>query len=264
MNRLVRAVFSYFRHWRKAQSKYKIHSPYVYEFYKEVLTDQKPHTEFRTINRLRKELETISRFIKRKDLGALCRDYPSDQRFVRVRDIARHSAVTRKKGELLFRLVRWLKPSSILELGTSLGISTMYLSLANQGKPLVTIEGCIDSSNIARENFEKNHQRHIQILTGDFSVKLPEALAMLPEPGLVFFDGDHRKSATLANFELCLQHITPETVFVIDDIYWSKGMEEAWKDICHDPRTKVCIDLYYFGIVFFREELSKENFILHF
>lgn len=228
------------------------------------MLDQKPHSEFRVINKTRKELETVSRFIKRKDLGALCRDYPSDQRFVRVRDIARHSAVTQKKGEFLFRLVRWIKPSSILELGTSLGISAMYLALANQGKPLITIEGCIDSANIARENFDRNHLKHIQTITGDFSVKLPEALQILPQPGLIFFDGDHRKSATLANFEICLQHITPDTVFILDDIYWSKGMEEAWQVICQHPATKVCIDLYFFGIVFFKEELSKENFILRF
>jgi predicted O-methyltransferase YrrM len=213
---------------------------------------------------MRKELETISRFIKRKDLGALCRDYPSDQRFVRVRDIARHSAVTSRKGELLFRLVKWLDPDGIIELGTSLGISTMYLSLAIPGKTLVTIEGCFDSANIARENFDKHNQKNIRVLTGDFKDKLAEAFSLVPCPGLIFFDGDHRKQATLDYFEQSLQHIRNESVFVIDDIHWSSGMEEAWKEICQHPRTKVCVDLFYFGIVFFREELSKENFILRF
>jgi predicted O-methyltransferase YrrM len=213
---------------------------------------------------MRKELETVSRFIKRKDLGALCKDYPSDQRFVRVGDIAKHSAVSMKKGELLFRLVKWLKPDGIIELGTSLGISTMYLSLAAPEKPLVTLEGCIDSANIARENFEKHNQKHICVLTGEFNVKLDEAFRLIPSPGLVFFDGDHRRVATMANFEHCLQHIHPETVFVFDDIHWSKGMEDAWREICLHPLTKVTIDLYYFGIVFFRNELSKEDFILRF
>ena len=165
---------------------------------------------------------------------------------------------------MLFRLVKWLNPDSILELGTSLGISTMYLSLAFPGTQVVTVEGCIDSANLARENFDKHNQKNIQVLTGEFHERLEEALQLVPSPGLIFFDGDHRKQATLDYFEQCLQHIKPETVFVIDDIYWSQGMEEAWQAICAHPDTKVCVDLFYFGVVFFRDELSKENFKLRF
>lgn len=264
MNRQVFEAMAYLRHWMKRQSKYKVHSPFVYDFYKEVVINKHPYSQYRVVNRMRKELVTVSRFIKRKDMGAMCREFPSDQRFVRVGDIARKSAVSEKKGELLFRLARWARPDSILELGTSLGISTMYLSLACPETPVATIEGCIDSANIARENFDRNGMKMISVFTGEFSDRLGDVYDTMPSPGLVFIDGNHRKKSTVSYFEQCLQHIKPTSVLVFDDIYWSPGMEEAWNEISSHPSVKVSVDLYYFGILFFREELSKEHFILHF
>jgi predicted O-methyltransferase YrrM len=236
----------------------------MYDFYANVLHNDNEYTQFRAVNRLRKELRSVSRFIKRKDLGALGKDSPGDQRFVRVKDIARRSSISRKKGELLFKLVKWLDPSTIVELGTSLGVSTMYMAMAAPKSQIITIEGCIDSANIARENFEKVSLKNIQVIIGDFGDKLCDAFETCPSPDLVFVDGNHRQEPTLTYFNNCLQHIHPETVFVFDDIHWSKGMEEAWAAICQHPDVKITIDLFHMGIVFFRTELSREDYILHF
>jgi predicted O-methyltransferase YrrM len=264
MSRKVEAIVGYLKYWLKSQSKYRIHSPFVYDFYKNVLKDDHNYPQYRTINRLRKDLEYVSRFIKRKDMGARAKDFPGDQRFVRVGDIAHRSAVSQKKGELLFRVVKHYNPKSILELGTSLGISTVYMGLSAPESHIVTIEGCLDSANVAHENFEKTGLRNIHIITGSFEDKLAVALEEMPVPDLVFFDGNHKLKPTLDYFELCLQHIHPGTVFIFDDIHWSAGMEEAWKIICRDSRVKVSVDIYQMGFVFFKEELSKEDFTLRF
>ena len=100
MSRQVEAVVGYLKHAVRAQSKYHIHSPFVYGFYRDVLMDQRTYIQYRIVNRLRKELETVSRFIKRKDMGARCKDFPCDQRFVRVKDIINHSSVSRKVAPL--------------------------------------------------------------------------------------------------------------------------------------------------------------------
>ena len=264
MSRQVEAVVGYLKHAVRAQSKYHIHSPFVYGFYQNVLKDEHAYIQYRVVNRLRKELENVSRFIKRKDLGARCKDFPCDQRFVRVKDIVHHSSVTRKKGEFLFRLIHEYKPLSILELGTSLGISTIYFALAAPESKIVTIEGCIDSANLARENFDRTGLKNIHVITGNFEDKLAVALAEMPDPDLVFFDGNHKKEPTLAYFEQCLQHVHPGTIFLFDDIHWSTGMEEAWDIIRQHPQVKVSIDIYHMGIVFFKEELSKEDFTIRF
>ncbi|MEI7499810.1 MAG: class I SAM-dependent methyltransferase [Bacteroidota bacterium] len=264
MSRQIEAVVGYLKHSFKVQSKYHIHSPFVFDFYNQVLQNGRENPQYRVVNRLRKELETVSRFIKRKDLGANSKDYSCDQRFVRVKDIAHHSSVSRKKGELLFRLIRHYKPSTILELGTSLGISTIYLSLAAPESRIITIEGCIDLANLARMNFDKAGLKNVHVITGNFDEMLGVAFVEMPSPDLIFFDGNHKKEPTLAYFNQSLQHIHPGTVLIIDDIHWSAGMTEAWNIIrCH-PKVKVSIDTYHMGIIFFKEELSKEDFTLRF
>jgi predicted O-methyltransferase YrrM len=264
MSRQLEVVAGYLRHRFRAQSKYHLHSPFIYEFYKEVLKDAHLYTQYRVINRLRKELGTASRFIKRKDLGARCRDFPSDQRFVRVKDLVHHASVSRKKGEFLFRLIHYFKPATILELGTSLGMSAIYFGLAAPGSRIITIEGCIDSANLARENFEKAGLENIEVITGTFEEKLEVALAGMPSPDLVFFDGNHKKEPTLNYFKTCMRHVHPGSIFIFDDIHWSSGMEEAWREICRNPGVRVTIDLYFLGIAFFRDELSKEDYSLKF
>ena len=264
MSRQVEAVVGYLKHAVSSQSKYHIHSPFVFGFYQNVLKDQHTYIQYRVVNRLRKELETAGRFIKRKDLGARCKDFPCDQRFVRVRDIVHNSSVTRKKGEFLFRLIHEYKPATILELGTSVGISAIYFGLAAPNSQIITIEGCLDSANLARENFYKAGLKNIRVITGNFEDKLAVALTEMPSPDLVFFDGNHKKAPTLAYFDQCLQHIHPGTIFIFDDIHWSAGMEEAWNTIREHPKVIVSIDLYYLGIVFFKEELSKEDFTIRF
>ncbi|MEI7662082.1 MAG: class I SAM-dependent methyltransferase [Bacteroidota bacterium] len=222
------------------------------------------YPQYRVINRLRKDLENVSRFIKRKDMGARRKDFPGDQRFVRVRDIVHRASVTQKKGELLFRLTKHYNPSAILELGTSLGISTIYFGLAAPECQIVTIEGCIDSANVAQENFDRTGLKHIHLITGCFEDRLELALKEMPAPDFVFFDGNHKKRPTLDYFEQCLQHIHPGTVFIFDDIHWSAGMEEAWDLIRKHPKTVVTVDIYQMGFVFFKEGLSKEDFTLRF
>lgn len=264
MSRQLEAAVGYFRHMMRSRSKFDIHSPFVFGFYDHVLKDASPYTQYRVVNRLRKELTGAARFIKRKDLGARCRDFPGDQRFVRVRDIIRNASVNKKKGEFLFRLIHEYQPKQIIELGTSLGISTIYLGLASPGSRIITIEGCIDSANLARENFGKAGIHNAEILTGTFEDKLPEALSAMPSPDFIFFDGNHKKEPTLDYFNRCIDHVHPGTLFVFDDIHWSAGMEAAWEEICRHPKVKVTIDLFYLGLVFFREELSKEDFVLRF
>jgi predicted O-methyltransferase YrrM len=81
---------------------------------------------------------------------------------------------------------------------------------------------------------------------------------------MVFFDGNHKKEATLRYFDMCLSHIHNNSILLFDDIHWSKGMKEAWENIRQHPSVVVSIDLFSMGIVFFRKELSKQDFVLRF
>jgi len=264
MNRQVEAFLAYLEHFLTSSSGYAVHSPFVYYFYKNILRNEEPCQQYRFLHKVRRELTTRAQYIKRKDMGSKAKEFICDQRFVRVKDIAKRSSVSVKKGELLFRMAREYQPAHILELGTSLGISAMYFSQAVPESKIVTIEACLDSVHVARQNFDHYGMKNITLIPGVFEEKLVQALDQNHPVDMVFFDGNHKMEPTLRYFETCLQHIHPGSVFIFDDIHWSSDMGKAWKAIREYPQVKVTIDLYYMGVVFFKEELSKENFSFRF
>jgi len=81
-----------------------------------------------------------------------------------------------------------------------------------------------------------------------------------PRPDLIYFDGNHQKEASLHYFEKLLPLAHNDSVFIFDDIHWSREMEEAWEQIKAHPRVRVSIDTFYWGLVFFRKEQEKEHF----
>ncbi len=254
----------YLKHVLSIRSKFRIHSPFVYGLYKNVISDRTPNPDFEHIEKIRRDLLTRYRFIKKVDLGARAGEMQISQRFVRVKDIARYSSVSRRKGQFLYRLTGYFKPRTIIELGTSFGISTMYLALGYRNSRVITVEGCKDTVSIASHNFNRLGVSNIEEVCGSFDSKLPELLEQLGTVDMVFFDGNHKKEATLRYFDLCLGHIHNNSILLFDDIHWSNGMKEAWENIRQHPSVTVSIDLFSMGIVFFRKELSKEDFVLRF
>jgi predicted O-methyltransferase YrrM len=157
-----------------------------------------------------------------------------------------------------------LRPVSVLELGTSLGISSAYLALGNPECPVVTVEGCSETAAFAKEQLDTLGLNNIRVINSRFEDVLSYLLPEIGVLGMVFFDGNHRKEATMDYFQQCLPFIHDETVFIFDDIHWSSEMEEAWAVIREHESVKITIDLFRMGLVFFREGLSKEDFILRF
>ena len=182
----------------------------------------------------------------------------------KVGDIVLHGSIPEKYGKLLFRMINRYSPDGILELGTSAGISALYLSLPKHSAKVVTIEGCPNVSALAKNTFNYFAIKNIELLNGDFLELLPDAIKKLPSLDFVFFDGNHRKEPTLAYFNQCLKHINNNTIFVFDDIHWSQGMEEVWQEIIANTSVTVSIDIFRLGIVFFRKESRKEHYIVRF
>lgn len=183
---------------------------------------------------------------------------------IAVSAIASHSLKSPKYARLLFRIVNYFKPQSMLELGTSLGLSTIYQAKANEHAKFISIEGSNAVAEIAQQNFNCLKADNIQLIQGSFEEKLPEALKQFEKLDYVFFDGNHRKEATLNYFEICLQKASANAVFIFDDINWSDEMKEAWNEIKNHPRVFISIDLFMMGIVFFNPDFSKQHFTIRF
>ncbi len=239
-----------------------VHSPFLYKLLSDVVFDYTPYYSQNDIMELRKDLKKNDYILEVKDMGAGSKVFKTNSR--KIKDIVKHSIVNVKFGELLFRLVVYFQPKTILELGTSLGIGTLYLAKPESSATIYTIEGCPVTAGIASINFELLKARNIKPFVGSFDEKLPEILKEVDFLDFVYFDGNHKKEATLKYFNLCLTKSNINSIFVFDDIHWSKEMEEAWEEIKQNPSVRLTIDLFFFGLVIFKDELSKQDFIVKF
>ncbi len=186
------------------------------------------------------------------------------ERISTISAIIRNQAVSRKKGALLFRLVNHFRPAVTVELGTNLGVGTVFLALAYPRGRLYSIEGSRELLARARQYIDPEKYSNIRLLEGDFHDQLPRILQETANIDFAFMDGDHREQATVDYFELFCSRANNNTVLVVDDIHWSPGMERAWNTMIRDPRVTLAIDFYHCGILFFRRELSKQFFCLRF
>ena len=252
-------VRKYFNYHLKAGTVHDIHSPFVYDLLNNVIKDKTPFYGFDLLESIRSKHQLDRKIINITDLGT-----GKKQRKERICDIVNRAVKPKKYSHLLFRLANYFQSENILEFGTSLGLTTLYLSLPRKDSKVITLEGSPEISEIARENFSRLKRNNIELLTGEFDKVLPLALQKLPRLDLVYFDGNHKKEPTLSYFEKCLNHATENSLFIFDDIHWSQEMNDAWNIIKDNPSVTLTIDLFQLGLVFFRKGIIKQHFTLRF
>lgn len=256
---------SYFLYYIKAQNGkgHGVHSPFVFDFIIYVLNDKKEYECYGEIESLRKQLLRDNSIIKVEDFGAGSAVIPFKKR--KINDIARSSLKNEKFAKLLYRIVNYYKPQSIIELGTSLGITSCYLACANKNADVVTFEGSKEIAKIATQIFKKANFENIKLIEGNFDITFKETLAKLKTVDLAFIDGNHRRDATINYFICLIKKSSPKSIFIFDDIHWSSGMEEAWKEIQDNEAVTLTIDLFFIGIVFFNPDFKvKQHFTIRF
>ncbi len=274
-----------------------IHSPFVFDFVTRVLNDRGPYPVWASIEELRGRLLRDHRLLAIEDMGAgsvyagaegaANSGVSVGTRMRSISDIARRAAKPPKLGQLLFRIAQHYQPSTILELGTSLGLSTAYLSAGVPGARVISIEGSGTVMEAAAENLRSLGLRP-ELIQGNFDEVLEPLLGTIgiacgKPPGasaegfcarrwtaeglasLAFVDGNHRYEPTLRYFHLLMEQMPAPVVLIFDDIHWSADMERAWAAIRADPRVYMTIDLFFIGLVFLREEFKvKQDFTIRF
>ena len=258
-------AFKYFHYQRVGANSagHGIHSPFVYEFVRTVLNDKQNNEAFQPIENLRKTLLQDQTIISVDDYGAGSAISKGKQR--RVRDIAGHAAKRPVIAQLLFRIVRYFQPTTIIELGTSLGISAAYLSAGNPDGTVITIEGSETIARLAQKNLQQVNAGKVQVITGTFDDKLPDVLQDIKKFDCAFIDGNHGLKPTLHYFDLFLAHLSESGFLILDDIHWSPEMEAAWETIKLHPQVTCTIDLFFIGLVFFRKEIKvPQHFIIRY
>ena len=256
----LRFAKDYLLHRFKAKNRHGVHSPFVYRLIDNVIYDFDAKKVYAEVENLRESLFIDNRIITVTDLGA--GSHVNNNRQKKISAIAHNALKPPKLAQLLYRLVADLKPKSIIELGTCLGITTLYLQKAAPDAKVYTLEGCPETAAIAKETLTKGNVNNADLITGNFDDTLAGVINSLKIIDFVFVDGNHQKDATLKYFEWCLPKVHENTMLIFDDIYWSEGMKEAWNQIKAHPSVTVTVDLFWIGLVFFKPGQAKEDFLV--
>jgi predicted O-methyltransferase YrrM len=257
-----RFVKDYLLHRLKAKNRHGLHSPFVYKLVDSVIYDYADSKVYQEIESIRKKLLVDNRMITITDLGA--GSLLNNNKQKRVGDIAANALKQPKLAQLLYRLAAHFKPRNMIELGTCLGITTLYLQKAAPDARVYTMEGCPQTAGVAKETFKQAGLNDVELITGNFDDNLPGVINNLDQLDFVFVDGNHQKDATLKYFEWCLPKVHEDTLLIFDDIYWSEGMKEAWAQIKAHPQVTVTVDLFWIGLVFFKSGRVKEDFLIRY
>lgn len=257
-------AWRYLKYLFTARSGFGIHSPFVYSYYTEVIHGKEAGESLSAIEDLRASLLKQHNLIETTDFGSGAGMVNYKTRFRTISSVTRGSSIPPKYGKLLYRIARQTDPDDVLEIGTAMGISTLYIASAAPTSRIISMEGCAMIAEKAMENFSKIGRKNISLTMGNFDFILDETLEKFEKLDFVFIDGNHRREPTLEYFGKIITRTHKESVIIIHDIHSSKGMEIAWREICNHKKVSITIDLFHLGIVLFKEDIAKEDFILRF
>ena len=253
-------IKAYLKFLWHSKNEHAVHSPFVFNLITKCFYDKKVKKEYTILEKYRNALLKNKNTIEVTDFGAGSKVFKSNTRI--VAQIAKTAGISKKRAELLYRIVHYFQPENVLELGTSLGLATSALALGNKNAKIITLEGCPNTANQCQLQLQKFNINNVTSVVTEFSTYFSTSNFPLLSFHFIYFDGNHSKKATLEYFELLLSTVSNDSVWIFDDIHWSAEMEEAWEIIKKHPKVSVTIDTFQWGLVFFRKEQPKEHFII--
>lgn len=253
-------IKAYLKFLWHSKNEHAVHSPFVFLLLTKSWYVKKHKTEYSILSAYRNQLLSNSNSIEVTDFGAGSKVFKGTTR--QIAAIAKNAGISKKRSELLYRIVHYFQPNTILEIGTSLGLATVAMATANPKAKITTLEGCSNTMQQCQLLLQKFEIQNVKCIASEFSDYFKSIDLMQKTFDMIYFDGNHSKIATINYFETLLPTITNNSVWIFDDIHWSLEMEEAWEIIKNHPQVTVTIDSFQWGFVFFRKEQEKQHFIL--
>lgn len=213
------------------------------------------------IEALKTSLLHDSEMLQLIDLGAGSRISKNASRS--VSSITKHASTPSKFSRFLLRLIEKYDCTEVVELGTSLGLNTLYISKASKVN-ITTLEGDPTIAQKAQGHFNEFNRTNIKVVVGNIDKTLQNVINSYQSIDLAYIDANHRYEPTLRYFEALLTKTHERSIIVIDDIHWSKQMAQAWKEIKTHRKVSVSVDIFDAGILFFDPKLEKEDYVLSF
>jgi len=256
----VRLLPGYLKYIFEAVDDHSLHSPYLFDLYQNVLKANHGADGITIIEQIREQYLKNDFKLDTSNPGA---GSVKRGNIRKVKDIARTSGSSRKTCRLLDALVRYFKPSNIVELGTSLGLGTMCLA----GQPdsrVYTFEANDLVANLAEDSFKKVGFENITLIRGPVDCTLPEFTSGQTTIDMAFIDANHTEEALIRYFEWLLPVMSSGGLIVVDDIRWSPGMYSGWKQLSARKEVALSLDLMQKGLLIFIPDFLKAHYYLEY
>jgi len=250
-------IKSFFFFLFNSTNQHGIHPPFLYQFVTKCLYKRISNANLKRLKENRKSILNSNEMLNVQDFGAGSKKMKKITRT--VAEMGKKSGMLLHQSKLMNKIVDYFKVESVLELGTSVGLGSIAMATNSAAVKIDTVEACTNTSRLAKSNLEALNLDNIQVHNKEFQSFL-NSLNHQKKFDLIYIDGNHQKEATLSYFKQLKQHIHQNSILIFDDIYWSPDMLEAWQGIIKDKDVKLSIDLYFWGIIFFKPELTKQHF----
>lgn len=248
---------AYIRYWLKQEDRFSLQSPFLADLYTGLITYLKANLSTEDpFSSQRKQLAEDHEKIQILDFGAGSKKLSSN--FRKTSEIYKYSTSGRKFSTLYRYFCTQTPAIHVIELGTCVGINSLYLASATKGN-LYTFEG---SPTLLEKAKAINPFYQISYIGGNIAETLPTHLNQDQTIDFALIDATHTYEATLSYFNSMLPFINDSSIIVVADIHWSKGMEKAWEEIIQNQTITLSLDFYECGVLFFRKGLTKSHYIL--
>jgi predicted O-methyltransferase YrrM len=240
-NRKVLKFTTQIKLYRKLRYRkgYGVHSPFTYNLITKVIEERTPYYVFDDIENFRKELLAAE---KKKT------------------SVTAKETQHKNYGALLFRLVNFFKCNSVLQIKGTTGIMSLYLSQASRNCACFVLEDRPGLLKSVESYVNRQQLKNLHFLEGDYAENLDKLKSGHTSFDLIFINQSGNPKKTVEAIKLSQDFIQEKSVLIIDGIARNKAMKDLWKRIKNHPETRVTIDLYALGIVFFDTKLHKQNY----
>jgi len=251
-------IKSYITHWLNVVDEHSIHSPFFFDFYNKIIkNDDRGRIGFQAIEDIRNKLLLNTTEVTVNDMGAKSTHFQNERR--PLSKIAATSLSPDSYARLYNRIIHYIDAKQIIELGTSLGITALYLAQKKDAY-LTTFEGNAAMINVALAHFEYFNKKNISLVEGNIDTELSDFLMKPTKIHFALMDANHRYEPTIRYFNLLARRMADKGIIVMDDIYYTEEMNQAWKEVCNHPLVYGSVDLFRCGILFFDPTLNRQHY----
>ena len=253
-------IFQYIKYWLLRLDEHSLQSPFLFELYQQCLNKS---SRKQIINH---EIENLRVNLHQDQRRIMMNSYGSGTRLLsrqsnNIGAIAKGGISSRIDSEILVNLIQHYKCKTLLELGTSLGINTCYLSKESNLEKIVSIEGNEELASIAEYNLKKLNCDNVELICNDIDDYFRSLDGKFD---LIYIDANHTFDATNRYFNYALNHLSQYGIIVIDDIYWTPEMSNAWESIRTNNSEHLFVENDRIGIVFAFKKNEKNHYVLNF